>query len=413
MEEPSLIRKKSFTEKIMGKRNIIVTVAVILVITLFIGTSYSLLTNFDIPNNAIIIEDDDLRMTMNNTDGKIMLKNRNPESDEMGQKNSAPIVLTFSNTGNVNIMKFEVILNKESNTTLDEKDIRYSYSTDLGVHYSEPQNLDNNIIYTGYNLLNNKAKTMYLKIWIDEDASDAINKEYYGKVRVKLYKTSEVPYAINEVKKQLGELGGIKQVSDTELRYIDSNSNNYVNFNYELWRIIGIFRDTDNYEYLRIVKDDVLDGKIIPDKFVIASDEKITYNLGHQGDGRVYFEGNLGNTWNEVGLKYYLNQTTDDEGNRGYLSYLSNASKSMIKDNTSKVELLTKNDIQGDWYKNLSKPSWMMESNGNGVLNLSNGEINTINPSSLSYVRPVINLNSMVVILSGDGTKNAPYELSL
>ena len=380
MNEPNLVKKKSFTEKIMGKQKVILGFAVALIITLFAGTSYSLLTSFDMPNNAIIIKDGDLRMTMNNTEGEIVLKDKSPESDEVGLKNATPIVLTFSNTGNVNIMKYEVMLNKEGNTTIDEKNIRYSYSTDLGVHYTEPKSLDSNIIYTGYNLFNNKAKTMYLKIWIDENSNE-VNKEYYGKINVKLYKTSEVPYATLEIKKDL-----------EDNRYLDSNSNNYVKFNYELWRIIGIYQDEDNNDYLRIVKDEVLDSEMIPDKFVV--DNEITYNLGN-GEGLV----------NSDGLKYYLNSTIDVEGNRGYLSYLANASKSMIKDTNNKVGLLKKEDIKGDWFKTLDKPCCI---DGNEVL--VNGNIES---SKLSYVRPVIDLNIRTVILSGDGTKDNPYELSL
>lgn len=380
MNEPNLVKKKSFTEKIMGKQKVILGFAVALIITLFAGTSYSLLTSFDMPNNAIIIKDGDLRMTMNNTDGEIVLKDKSPESDEVGLKNATPIVLTFSNTGNINIMKYEVMLNKEGNTTIDEKNIRYSYSTDLGVHYTVPKSLDNNIIYTGYNLFNNKAKTMYLKIWID-GKSNEVNKEYYGKINVKLYKTSEVPYATLEIKDDL-----------KDNRYLDSDSNNYVKFNYELWRIIGIYQDEDNNDYLRIVKDEVLDSEMIPDKFV--ADNDVAYNLGN-GEGLV----------NSDGLKYYLNSTIDVEGNRGYLSYLANASKSMIKDTNNKVSLLTKEDIKGDWFKTLDKPCWI---EGNEVL--VNGNIES---SKTSYVRPVIDLNIRTVILSGDGTKDNPYELSL
>ena len=93
MDEPKLIKKKSFTERIIGKKGIFISIAIVLVVTLLIGSSYSLLTSFETPNNAIIIREGDMRMTVNNTEGQIKLKNRSYVSDKEGLKKDKKVAL--------------------------------------------------------------------------------------------------------------------------------------------------------------------------------------------------------------------------------------------------------------------------------------------------------------------------------
>ena len=138
MKEPRLIKKASLTEVAIKKQKQILIIAVICVITLFIGSSYALLTNFDKTDNVVTFKTGNLNMSVNNTDGLINLNNKLPESDETGLQNATPVVLTLTNTGTIDIMKFEVKLVKEDSTTnvstLDEKYIKYAISTDGGDH---------------------------------------------------------------------------------------------------------------------------------------------------------------------------------------------------------------------------------------------------------------------------------------
>ena len=53
--EPNLVKKSGFTENTVRKQKKILVIAVICVITLFIGTSYSLLTNFDTKNDNNVL----------------------------------------------------------------------------------------------------------------------------------------------------------------------------------------------------------------------------------------------------------------------------------------------------------------------------------------------------------------------
>ena len=89
---------------------------------------------------------------------------------------------------------------------------------------------------------------------------------------------------------------------DNNLRYVGSDPNNYVSFNNELWRIIGVFNNIDNgtgtkETRLKIVKNDPLsDGTInafIWDNSVIENGKRV------DGD----------NDWRVSGLQTLLNDT--------------------------------------------------------------------------------------------------------
>ena len=56
MEEPRLIKKLSLTDKAILRQKKILIVAVMFVVTLFIGSSYALLTNFDKTSEVINIK---------------------------------------------------------------------------------------------------------------------------------------------------------------------------------------------------------------------------------------------------------------------------------------------------------------------------------------------------------------------
>ena len=81
-------------------------------------------------------------------------------------------------------------------STLSEDYIKYAISLDNGNTYQTPSILssNDNIIYSGYNLAVDASVTIYLKVWIDENAgNNAINKTYYGSIQVDLYQKADLP----------------------------------------------------------------------------------------------------------------------------------------------------------------------------------------------------------------------------
>ena len=70
-----------------------------------------LLTNFDKTDNVITIKSGNLTMTVAND--LITLSNKLPESDTDGLTNATPVIITLTNTGTMDIMKYDVKLVKE------------------------------------------------------------------------------------------------------------------------------------------------------------------------------------------------------------------------------------------------------------------------------------------------------------
>ena len=92
-------------------------------------------------------------------------------------------------------------------------------------------------------------------------------------------------------------------VATTDYRYIGKNPNNYVKFNDELWRIIGVF-DVDDGT-----------GKI----------EKRMKIIRNESIGSVYWDSNNSNEWSTASLKATLNTGT-------FYTGLNDMAKSMIGD---------------------------------------------------------------------------------
>ncbi len=478
MEEPNLIKKEGITDNAISKQRKILIFSVLCVVTLFLGTSYSLLTNFDKTDDVVSFKTGDLNMTVNNT--LINLENKLPETDDSGLKNSKPVVLTLTNTGSLTIMKFDVklITNSKKESTLENKYLKYAISTDNGVSYSSPEILSTNssIIYSGYNLVPNASKTVYLKVWINKDAgNEALNKTYYGSVKVDLYQKGEVPYATNIIKDTYTKTGGVVGINkDLELattkedineyRYSGVNANNYVRFNSELWRIIGVFSETkDNEvkEYIKIVRNEAIDN--VPGTYYI-NDLNRTYELRESNGGVFYnkYDESGNNDWTNAGLMQFLNTERDGKTSPGYTMRLKNkqyleeitysigkvnggSAKELYKSEreenktwSGKVGIMMPSDIAysadtKNWSQNAltnnDNSSWVLEmtkedtydmvllnptsTNDTSILSYHEGKLVEVSVTTPLSVRPIVALSSKTIIERGNGTKENPYVLGI
>ena len=146
--------------------------------------------------------------------------------------------------------------------------------------------------------------------------------------------------------------GTLYDASDTsqtirEYRYSGADVNNYVTYNNETWRIIGIFSETledgTEEEYVKLVRDAVLPAGSIPTTYYVASQDN-TYTVGHSTTttSDAYWnkpatvKSTNRNDWTTAGLMYYLNTEQDDSDtpNAGYLSTLSAGAKELIREST-------------------------------------------------------------------------------
>ena len=116
---------------------------------------------------------------------------------------------------------------------------------------------------------------------------------------------------------------------DDEGHDVEQNSTNC-----EVWRIIGIFKDEDGNEHLKIVKNEVLKNADFPATYTVSGTE---YKIRTTSSSDyAYWNNKTGynNDWATAGFQYWLNSEHDDTTNQGYLSKINATAKSMIEDKT-------------------------------------------------------------------------------
>ena len=318
---------------------------------------------------------------------------------------------------------------------------------------------------------NNKAEvvTNYrLRAWIDEsvDTNKLNEKKYSYKFRVNINNEAapvKEDYALTFAKSKVGT-DGLEQITHTidntlqvdnkfaiEYRYRGGNVNNYVTFNNETWRIIGVIptEDTDGKVENRI--------KIIRD----TSIGDMQWNTNGTNDWttatlNTYLNNDYYNTLSSdiksmIGTtKYYLggyinSEITSDvvwqyerknEANR--TGYYYGTNPIMQNDTSKKIALMyasdygyaaskecTSNLIDYDKFANcISKNNWLDKSlrewsllqlsDAQGdVLPIRDSVINVDSAENEYAVHPVLSLSSNVKISGGFGTSSDPYKLSL
>ncbi len=155
-------------------------------------------------------------------------------------------------------------------------------------------------------------------------------------------------YATTVIKNTLGQTGGVIGVTTSntkvttpdsnirEYRYSGLNVNNYVKFNNEEWRIIGVFKENKDWK-VKIVRSQVV-SKSFPYEYVV---DDITYNLHDSfnysfrtnwNDPTKNFNYDINNLsdWSKAGLQYWLN--SKGTGDTGYLNSLTSSAQNMISE---------------------------------------------------------------------------------
>ncbi len=179
-------------------------------------------------------------------------------------------------------------------------------------------------------------------------------------------------YATDTIKATLGKEKGIIGVtrantkvtiqddSIREYRYSGANVNNYVYFNCkdneeqnkencETWRIIGIFRDDNKVETIKITRNDVISVDQFPEKYTYEDEDYLV--KGHFNDERAYWNGKentRSSDWSKASLNYWLNSAGSDVG---YLKTLSGTSQKMIAKTKYRLGLFQTNMSAGVSYR--------------------------------------------------------------
>lgn len=269
-------------DKTRKKYIVLVIVTIVISVIALIGASYALLTMTLEGDKTITLTAGILKVDF--TDGNyINLDNVAPMTDTQGQK-TTPYTFTITNTGNINAY-YHVSIEEESTNTLAN-----SY---LKMRLTNNQGYDSGVVKVnsyGTGTFNIKSEetlepedtvTYTLWMWLDNDADNsAQGKEYKSKIVVTSYdreqKTAvdtllakvnpeDLDYnsATDTQKKEMWTFSHPETVQTealTDYRYIGADPNNYVTFNNETWRIIGVFTVDDGTgkkeERLKIIRNE-------------------------------------------------------------------------------------------------------------------------------------------------------------
>ena len=208
--------------------------------------------------------------------------------------------------------------------------------------------------------------------------------------------------------------GSCTESGDTELslktnEVHDSGLRNYILFNDELWRIVGIFDGE-----IKIVKDTPLTNDIYNQTTYTSTETSLEYNLKYESPGAKYgyyiykklTDYSYNNDWTTSGVKAYLNEES------GYYGTIKEGSRNLISETTyylGNVEIGENSDgswsIQGTASEvyNQERSSNIWE--GNQVS--WTGKIGLLYPSDYGYASNTSNWNSdMSYYYSNGGSLN-------
>ena len=320
-------------DKTKKKYIVLVIVTIVISVIALIGASYALLTMTIEGDKKITLTAGILKVDFE--DGNyINLDNAAPMTDAQGQK-LTPYTFTITNTGNINAY-YHVSLEEEATNTLTNNYLKMRLTNDAGYDSGV---VKVNSYGTGTfdikgeeTLEPSDTVTYTLWMWLDYNADNsAQGKEYKSKIVVTSYdreqKTAvdtliakvnpeDLDYnsATDNQKKEMWTFSHPETEQTealTDYRYIGSDPNNYVTFNDETWRIIGVFtvdNGTGNVEErLKLIRNESIGS--------YSWDNKDTSTGAERAYGK--------NNWTDARLNYLLNPGHESESAGGSLYWNS------------------------------------------------------------------------------------------
>ena len=245
----------------------------------------------------------------------ISLNNTYPVNDTKGLT-TTPYTFTIRNTCTIDAA-YDVTLNTITTNTMNKNWIKYAIhkstetkpttGTNLGTNNNyntateelKITNLDESIIIASGSLKQNESVTYNLYLWMDETTgNEAMNTTFEGSVNVISSATKILTAAETILAK--GETDELKfdNTVDNNLRYVGANPNNYVSFNNELWRIIGVFNNIDDGTGAKETR-----------LKIIRSEPIGSYGWDNKGSGTGSSTSSWGsNDWSDSALQIVLNE---------------------------------------------------------------------------------------------------------
>ena len=275
------------------------------------------------------------------------------------------------------------------------------------------------------------------EIMIEEPAGD----DYIANI---FFSAEKITVTNNNINYQYAPSVGMMEDVGGNIRYYGANPNNYVSFNNESWRIIGVFKDIDDGSGNVSTKLKIAQSSSIGNYAWNSNDInnwtnatlKTYLNSNYLNSINQIFKDMISNTkWNLGGWStstIYANQFYEYErGTRVYSGspiewigeialiypsdYMYSIDLSKCTKDAYSFSTDTSNCRDTSWLKNTSSYQWTITpDSGNSYRSFSipsGGHIGNSRVTGSYSIRPVLFLNSTVQIISGDGTAENPFIL--
>ena len=459
------------------------------VVSLVTGITFAIYENTINAGKSQVIKTGIVNFTLTESTNGLVLDNLQELTDYEGMAQETFYEFTIKNTGNT-ITDYEISLVDKPNssytgTILNEKYIKVGLlknnSKEIIVNLKEVNRLIDKVTLDVEDTVNYK-----LRLWLDfgdleDEAKEAlvgqkiflalkingiqnVNKVPTGAdtlIKLTDNKDSSGLYTITHAKDSTLQIGTNEDI--TEYRYRGASPKNYVTFNNEVWRILGVFPTDDgngnienrikiiknqsigNYQwnttqvastssynnwtgatlmkylnatyYNSLTNDNSID--MVDDvkyylggyKDVITPTPITIYDFERKisGSGTYFFKTNPTNWIGKVALMTASDYGYATENCEDKLLYNSDTTKGIIGCNST------------NWLYNIKANEWLLNQYANSSTAntsvyyiLNNGQIHGI-ASSINNsfsTRPVLYLKPEVQITEGDGTSSNPYKLS-
>ena len=450
------------------------------VVSLVTGITFAIYENTINAGKSQVIKTGVVNFTLTESTNGIVLNNLQELTDYEGMAQEEYYEFTIKNTGDTKT-DYEISLVDKPNssytgTILNEKYIKVGLlknnSEEIIVNLKEVNRLIDKVT-----LDVDKSANYKLRLWLDlKDITDEEKEALVGQkiflalkingiqnmenitiatdklIALTNNKDNSGLYTITHAKDSTLQIGATEDI--TEYRYRGASPKNYVTFNNEVWRIIGVFPTDDgtgNIENrIKIIKDQSI-GNNYWNTTQVASTS--TYNNWTGATLMKYLNATYYNSLTNNGAidmvddaKYYLGGYTNTNMTKDvmyqYERKISGSGTYYYSSNpnswTGKIGLMYASDYgyaasdectqnlssynnttctSNNWLYNIKVGEWILPqvggNNGNVfyVHSYSNVSNCTVNNNSLAS-RPVLYLKPEVMIESGDGTSSNPYKLS-
>ena len=454
------------------------------VVSLVTGITFAIYENTINAGKSQVIKTGIVNFTLTESTNGLVLDNLQELTDYEGMAQETFYEFTIKNTGNT-ITDYEISLVDKPNssytgTILNEKYIKVGLlknnSKEIIVNLKEVNRLIDKVTLDVEDTVNYK-----LRLWLDfgdleDEAKEAlVGQQIFLALKINgIQNVNKIPtgadtlikltnnkdnsglYTITHAKDSTLQIGTNEDI--TEYRYRGASPKNYVTFNNEVWRILGVFPTDDgtgNIENrIKLIKDQSI-GNNYWNTTQVASTS--TYNNWTGATLMKYLNGTYYNSLinsNSIDMvddaKYYLggfnavNATIENmygyerkiSGNNTYyyrtnpnswtgklgIMYASDYGYASANCETKVLGGNSSTDIRvcnaTNWLYNIKVNEWLMaqlgSNNGHAFYVVSSGYLSYYNVNSSSMaVRPTLYLKSEVRITEGDGTSSNPYKLSI